>query len=185
MASDHITYTIIGSPVGEFVVGATDRGLCLFEFADRGGLDRIRARMLKRYKMEMKEGTHPMLDEGAKQSQEYFDGKRKDFDLTLDQKGTKFELSVWKQLMEIPLGTTCSYGEMAARLGNPGAARAVGRANGANYIAVIVPCHRVIEANGELRGYGGGLWRKKWLLDHERAMAGQPTDLFHLHAVEG
>ena len=173
MASEEVQYTIVESPIGEFLAGTTSKGVCLFEFADRGGLQCIQARIRKRYKMEMVEGKNELLNEVEKQAGEYFNGKRAEFDLPLDQKGTAFELSVWNELMKIPVGKTCSYGEMAERLGKPGAARAVGKANGANYIAVIVPCHRVIEAGGELRGYGGGLWRKKWLLDHERAMVQQ------------
>ncbi len=167
-----VTYTTIHTPLGEFLAGVTEGGICLFEFEDRGGLERIAARIRKRYSLEMRPGSDSLLDELQAQISGYFSGERTTFDLPLDQRGTTFERAVWNELMQIPCGQTKSYGEMAARLGKPGAARAVGRANGANYIAVIVPCHRVIEASGELRGYGGGLWRKKWLLDHEKKMTG-------------
>jgi O-6-methylguanine DNA methyltransferase len=170
MESETIAYKIIESPVGQFVAGVTTKGCCLFEFGDRGGMERIRARMAKRYNAELIEGNNGLLDEIEKQSNEYFSGSRREFDLPIDQKGTVFEKSVWNALMEIPYGTTCSYGEIAARLGKPGAARAVGRANCLNYIPIIIPCHRVIEANGELRGYGGGLWRKRFLLELEGAI---------------
>jgi AraC family transcriptional regulator of adaptative response/methylated-DNA-[protein]-cysteine methyltransferase len=176
MQSDNITYKIIQSPVGELIAGTTESGCCLFEFGDRGGIERIRARMMKRYRLEMKEGTNSLLSEIEKQSSEYFNGKRREFELPIDQKGTAFEKRVWEALMGIPYGETRSYGEIAAQLGKPGAARAVGRANGMNYLAVIIPCHRVIEANGALRGYGGGLWRKRWLLEHEGAIPKQMFD---------
>lgn len=173
MESETIIYKIIESPVGQFVAGVTEKGCCLFEFGDRGGMERIRARMVKRYNSELKEGSNSLLDEIEKQSNEYFSGNRREFDLPIDQKGTSFEKSVWNALMKIPYGKTRSYGEIAAMLRKPGAARAVGRANGLNYIPIIIPCHRVIEANGELRGYGGGLWRKRFLLELEGAIPKQ------------
>ncbi len=173
MESESITYKYIESPVGQFIAGVTEKGCCLFEFGDRGGLERIRTRMAKRYNVELKEGTNDLLKEIEKQSNEYFGGTRKNFELPIDQKGTVFEKLVWNELMKIPYGETRSYGEIAAKLGKPGAARAVGRANGLNYIPIIIPCHRVIEANGELRGYGGGLWRKRFLLELEGAIPKQ------------
>lgn len=172
---ENITYTIVPSPIGDFVAGATSKGCCTFEFADRGGLERIRARLSRRYRVSLTEGTNTHITMMTKQVKEYFEGKRKEFSLTFDLKGTKFEMSVWEALMKIPYGETRAYGELASMLGRPGAARAVGRANGANYIPIIIPCHRVIDANGSLHGYGGGLWRKQWLLEHEGAT---PKQLF-------
>jgi methylated-DNA-[protein]-cysteine S-methyltransferase len=101
------------------------------------------------------------------QLEEYFVGKRRDFDLPLRPQGTDFQQCVWRALTEIPYGVTWSYGELAKRIGNPNASRAVGLANGQNPISILVPCHRVIGANGSLTGYGGGLERKRWLLAHE------------------
>ena len=98
----------------------------------------------------------------------YFDGALTEFDLSLRMEGTAFQRSVWDALLEIPYGETASYGEIARRVGKPGAARAVGLANGQNPVAIIVPCHRVIGADGSLTGYGGGMERKRWLLAHER-----------------
>ncbi|GAA5131575.1 methylated-DNA--[protein]-cysteine S-methyltransferase [Alloalcanivorax gelatiniphagus] len=103
---------------------------------------------------------------------EYFAGQRRDFDLPLAPAGSDFQQAVWRALLAIPYAGTASYGELAQRLGKPGAARAVGLANGRNPLGIIVPCHRVIGANGTLTGYGGGLARKQWLLDHERRLAG-------------
>jgi methylated-DNA-[protein]-cysteine S-methyltransferase len=107
------------------------------------------------------------LPEVARQLQEYFAGKRKVFDLPLKMAGTEFQKRVWRQLTKIPFGETWSYGQLARRLDNPNGSRAVGLANGRNPIAVIVPCHRVIGADGSLTGFGGGIPRKQWLLSHE------------------
>jgi methylated-DNA-[protein]-cysteine S-methyltransferase len=108
-----------------------------------------------------------MLIHCVEQLIEYFNGERKEFDLVLQQQGTAFQQEVWKELMEIPYAKTISYFELAKRTGDTKATRAVANANGKNHIAIIVPCHRVIGSNRELVGYGGGLWRKKWLLEHE------------------
>ena len=103
-----------------------------------------------------------------KQIDEYFRGKREVFLLKLDPQGTNFQKLVWQQLVKIPFGKVVSYGEIASTIGKPKACRAVGRANGSNPIAIIIPCHRVIGSDGRLTGYGGGLWRKEWLIAHER-----------------
>jgi methylated-DNA-[protein]-cysteine S-methyltransferase len=111
--------------------------------------------------------TSPLLKKCIKQLDEYFAGKRKTFDLPLSQEGTDFRQKVWNQLMTIPYGRTISYLELSKQIGNTKAIRAVGTANGSNKICIIVPCHRVIGSNGDLIGYGGDLWRKQWLLEHE------------------
>jgi methylated-DNA-[protein]-cysteine S-methyltransferase len=107
------------------------------------------------------------------QLERYFAGKLEVFEIPLDLIGTPFQQSVWKELLTIPYGTTISYRELADRLGNPRAVRAVGGANGKNPVSIIVPCHRVVGADGDLVGYGGGIDRKRWLLQHERALAPQ------------
>jgi methylated-DNA-[protein]-cysteine S-methyltransferase len=112
-------------------------------------------------------GSHPLIDEAIRQLEEYFERRRRRFDLPLDLHGTGFQARVWKALLEIPYGETRSYGELASKLGMAGAARAVGAANGSNPVAIVVPCHRVIGSGGRLTGYGGGLDRKKFLLDLE------------------
>ena len=111
------------------------------------------------------------LAQTARQLSEYFAGRRREFDLPLRLQGTVFQKRVWQELTEIPYGTTWSYGQLAKRLGNPNASRAVGLANGQNPISILVPCHRVIGADGSLTGYGGGLERKQWLLTHEGALS--------------
>ncbi len=104
---------------------------------------------------------------GVRQLQEYFSGERRSFDLEIDPEGSDFEKQVWVELQQIPFGTTTTYGEIARTLGDPGASRAVGLANASNPVAIIIPCHRVIGADGDLTGYAGGLHRKRWLLAHE------------------
>jgi O-6-methylguanine DNA methyltransferase len=123
----------------------------------------------KRYRTEVVEATSavPLLEQLKTELAEYFDGRRSRFTVPLDPKGTEFERKVWNQLLKIRCGETLSYGEMAVRVGRPGGARAVGRANGSNYIAILIPCHRVIETGGGLGGYGGKIWRKKRLLELE------------------
>lgn len=115
-------------------------------------------------------GGDPVLAAAAAQLGEYFAGGRIDFDLPLDPHGTPFQRAVWTALQAIPHGATSSYGALAARLGRPRAARAVGAANGQNPISIVIPCHRVIGADGSATGYGGGIAAKQWLLEHERAV---------------
>lgn len=112
--------------------------------------------------------SHPFLREVQSQLIEYFSGKRKRFELPLNYRGTPFQLAVWKTLLEIPYGETVSYKEIALCLGRRGGFRAIGAANRANPLPIIIPCHRVIGSDGRLVGYGGGIWRKRWLLAHEK-----------------
>lgn len=111
--------------------------------------------------------NHILLEQCAQQLDEYFEGRRKQFTLPLHQDGTSFQTKVWDLLYQIPYGNTISYHQLAKQYGNPKAIRAVASANGRNNLAIIVPCHRVIGSNQSLTGYAGGLWRKKWLLEHE------------------
>lgn len=120
----------------------------------------------------------PLVIHCIEQLIQYFNGERRVFELPIHQEGTPFQLTTWNLLMSIPYGKTISYLELATRTGDPKATRAVANANGRNNVAIIVPCHRVIGANRELTGYGGGLWRKKWLLDHELKVAYGVQTLF-------
>ncbi len=110
----------------------------------------------------------PLLETAMNQIAEYFQGKRKNFDLPVELMGTYFRMKVWNELVNIPYGYTRTYGEIAIAIGNPQACRAVGQANHHNPISIIIPCHRVIGSDGNLTGYGGELWRKKWLLEFEK-----------------
>jgi len=160
----------LNSPLGEMIAGATDKGVCFLEWHDRGGVERIKQRVEKRYKVPLVKGNNRYLDQLEKELVDYFGGKLKKFGVKIDVTGTPFEKKVWEQLLQIPYGETRSYTQIGNRLGKPGARRAVGRANGANYLSIVIPSHRVIEANGNLRGYGGKLWRKKFLLELEAGL---------------
>jgi methylated-DNA-[protein]-cysteine S-methyltransferase len=148
----------ISSPVGELSLIANERSLVALLW-EKDGNDFCEDCVPSK--------RHPILDETEKQLKEYFQGKRSSFDIPLEPEGTKFQLAVWRALREIPFAKTCSYGAIAKRIGRPKASRAVGAANGRNPISIIVPCHRVIGANGNLTGFGGGLKNKKILLDLE------------------
>ena len=158
----------IETPIGAFLAGASARGIALFEFADRRLLERNVAAVRRRLGGPLLPGPSPHLDRLDNEVRAYFAGTRRAFDVPLDPQGSPFERSVWAELLRIPFGTTRSYTDVATALGRPTATRAVARANGANRIAVLIPCHRVIGADGELTGYGGGLWRKRLLLELER-----------------
>jgi methylated-DNA-[protein]-cysteine S-methyltransferase len=116
---------------------------------------------------------HSSLRAAVAQIDEYFCGKRKEFSLSLHLEGTEFQKKAWQQLVRIPYGKTATYAEVAAAIGRPEAVRAIGQANHRNPVSIIIPCHRVIGSDGRLVGYGGGLWRKEWLLAHERKNAGR------------
>lgn len=156
------------TPLGAMIAVADDEGLRLLEFLDRRGLKREIALLRRRLKSSIVPGESELLSEAARQVGEYFEGRRMTFDLRLAPVGSVFQRRVWTALCNIPPGTTRSYSEMAAQVGMPRAARAIGRANGSNMIALAIPCHRVINADGSLCGYGGGIWRKRRLLEHER-----------------
>ena len=167
MPRDKITYCFFDSPLGDMIAGATTDGVSFLEWTDRGGIDRILRRVEKRYRLPLEEGDNKHLKFLRRELEKYFVGSLSEFKVPLDVTGTSFEMLDWEQLLAIPYGVTRSYGDIAKALGRPGAPRAVGRANGANYLSIVIPCHRVINANGQLHGYGGGLWRKKWLLELE------------------
>ena len=158
----------IETPIGAFLAGATRRGVALFEFADRRMLERNVAAVRRKLGGPFLPGPSPHLDRLEREVREYFTGERRAFEVPLDPQGTPFESLVWRELLRIPHGTTRSYADVATALGRPTATRAVARANGANRIAILIPCHRVIGADGTLTGYGGGVWRKRLLLDLER-----------------
>jgi methylated-DNA-[protein]-cysteine S-methyltransferase len=155
-----ITTTTMESPVGPLTLTAVDGRLT--------GLHMDGQRHAPESSVDSERDDAGRADV-VEQLEAYFAGSRSTFDVALDLQGTEFQRSVWAGLLEIPYGETISYGELARRVGRPGASRAVGLANGRNPVAIIVPCHRVIGANGTLTGYGGGLDRKVWLLDHERS----------------
>jgi len=164
-----INYNTIETPIGKLLLAEYDKKLCLLEFPDKGVRDRL-APIERFYGEGSQEKSSPVLRETASQMAAYFAGKLRRFDLPLLMTGTDWQKTVWTALREIPYGTTVSYGWLAEKVCTIRATRAVGRANGANPISIIVPCHRVIGKDGRLVGYGGELWRKKWLLEHEGAL---------------
>jgi methylated-DNA-[protein]-cysteine S-methyltransferase len=159
-----MAHRTIDTPIGPLTLIASDDGLREIRFAN----DRA-----PRTVDGPTDADHPVLAEAARQLGEYFAGERQQFDLPLEPVGTDFQLAAWRALTRIPYGRTVSYGEQARRLGLAGKARAVGAANGRNPLPIVVPCHRVIGADGSLVGFGGGLDTKAWLLDHERRVAGE------------
>ena len=162
IATDTILYTTFDSPIGELLAVGDERSLTKLHMQDSRRPTRVGA------DWERDDGRFAALRE---QLGEYFAGERREFDLELELRGSEFERRVWDALREIPYGETRAYGEIAIAIGAPGQARAVGAANGRNPIAVVVPCHRVIGADGSLTGYAGGLERKRLLLDLEAPLA--------------
>lgn len=164
-----INYTTIETPLGKLILAEHDDRLCLLEFPD-DGLEKRLEPVERHFDDKSQEKSSSILKEAKGQLSAYFAGKLRQFDLPLSMGGTEFQQTVWNALREIPYGTTVSYGWLAEKVCTIRATRAVGRANGANPISIIVPCHRVIGKDGKLVGYGGKLWRKKWLLEHEGAL---------------
>lgn len=160
----------IDTPIGAMLAIGDQYGLHLLEFFDRTALPTEIARLQTRYG-PIPFGTCPVLEAVDAEVTDWFRDARSLFTVPVVQRGTAFEQAVWAELRQIPPGEVRTYGGLAQRIGRPQAVRAVGRANGANQVAVIVPCHRVIGADGALTGYGGKLWRKQWLLEHERRSA--------------
>jgi len=147
---------------------ADERGLLMCEFHDRPLLSKQLDRVEAICGGKPQDAPHEVIDQTRRELDEYFLGQRESFSIPLVLEGKPFQTSVWRELLQIPFGKTTSYDSIAQRLKKPGAARAVGQANGDNRIAIIVPCHRVIAANGSISGYGGGRHRKRWLLAHEK-----------------
>jgi AraC family transcriptional regulator of adaptative response/methylated-DNA-[protein]-cysteine methyltransferase len=158
------------SPLGPMFACATDEGLCLLEFSERRWLDKELKTISQLLDASIIHGMNDHLQQVENQMNEYFRKERTEFTIPLVTPGTEFQQKVWKELQNIPYGSTRSYKEQSIALGQPSAIRAVANANGMNRIAVIIPCHRVIGEDGHLTGYGGGIWRKKWLLDLERGI---------------
>jgi methylated-DNA-[protein]-cysteine S-methyltransferase len=151
-------YTLLESPIGALMLSGDASGLRGVHICNQKHAPKIESHWID---------SESPFQNAIEQLQEYFAGDRTDFDLELNPVGTDFQQRVWQELCTIPFGKTCGYGDLAMAIGKPNAARAVGMANGRNPLSIIVPCHRVIGANGSLTGYGGGLPAKEWLLRHE------------------
>ena len=162
----------VATPLGPMLVGATDEALCLLEFVDRRALPNQAKRVRERLGAVFAPGRNDITKRTEEQLDAYFEGELRRFDIPIRPVGSDFQEEVWSALADIPYGETRSYADVAAAVGRPRAVRAVGTANGLNALAIVVPCHRVVGADGRLTGYGGGLWRKQRLLDLERERAG-------------
>lgn len=158
----------IATPLGDMLAVSSHQHLVLLEFIDRRALPTELAKLHKLFKGDIGIGSYPPIEQLRVELQDFFEGRRAVFSTPLAPPGSDFSQQVWAALREIPAGTTCTYAELAEKIGRPTAVRAVARANGANQIALLIPCHRVIGADGSLTGYGGGLWRKQRLIEIER-----------------
>ncbi|HEV8541721.1 MAG TPA: methylated-DNA--[protein]-cysteine S-methyltransferase [Verrucomicrobiae bacterium] len=167
-SNEPIHVSVLSTPLGPMLAAATASELVLLEFADRRGLSGNFREMRRRMRRPLVPGENALLMGLKSELSDYFSGKRTEFSVPYRREGSPFQLKVWEALRSIPYGTSASYREIAKRLGIPQAVRAVGRANGQNRLYLIIPCHRVIANDGSLSGYGGGVWRKKLLLDLER-----------------
>ncbi len=161
------------TPLGPMFICATDFGVCLLEFVDRKMLETEFKDLQLKLKANIVVGENEHIKQAKIELTEYFNGTRKIFDVKLDSPGTEFQQLVWANLLKINYGKTSTYQQQAINIKNPKAIRAVASANGHNRISILVPCHRVIGKDGKLTGYGGGLERKKWLLDHEQKFNNQ------------
>lgn len=161
----------IVTPLGPMVVCANDDGIVLLEFADRRMLETQLVRVSKIFGARFRVGVNESMRQLDREFKEYFAGQRTVFEVPLVPTATAFQNALWRELLKIPAGKTSTYQKLATKLKKPKAVRAVGRANGDNRLTILVPCHRVVGSDGSLTGYGGGLDRKQWLLDHEKKMA--------------
>jgi AraC family transcriptional regulator of adaptative response/methylated-DNA-[protein]-cysteine methyltransferase len=173
---ERVVVTMLESPLGPLLAGANDRGVIFLEYTDRRMLENNFKSMRRRFGCGIVPGRHPTLEQLREELDEYFRGEREEFSVALASRGTPFQDKVWLELQRIPYGETISYDELARRVGQPTAQRAVARANGMNYVCILIPCHRVIGKDGSLTGYGGGLWRKRLLLELEKtgSLPGSP-----------
>ena len=182
-----LTSTWLPTPLGPMVAVASDAGVVMLEFADRKGLEHAILRIRRRCGTRgapatVVPGSHPHLELLRCELDEYFDGTRRTFTVPLAPRGSPFEQRAWQYLQTIGYGETRSYQDEATAMGNRAAVRAVGRANGYNHMAILIPCHRVIASSGELCGYGGGIARKRWLLEHERRRVDSPLNRLEQNA---
>ena len=167
-----IKITRYTSPVGEIIIGSYDSKLCICDWAVKNNRDSTDRRIQQHLNARYEEGASEIIAQAIVELDEYFAGRRTTFNIPIVFTGSEFQCTVWKELIKIPYGTTVSYGELARRISNPKAVRAVASANAANPISIFVPCHRVIGSNSKLTGYRGGLDAKKRLLELEHSKTG-------------
>ncbi|TCR02078.1 methylated-DNA--[protein]-cysteine S-methyltransferase [Neorhizobium sp. JUb45] len=166
------------TPIGPILAVTSETHLVAVEFHDEKTRDNAVSQLERKLKTNVIPGGSDALEQFSDEFAAYLAGKQFEFRVPLHYEGTEFERRVWRALLDVPLGETCSYGDLARAIGEPTAFRAVAQANNANRIPIVIPCHRCIGSDGSLTGFGGGLWRKKWLLRHEGDM--RPVGLFAL-----
>ena len=171
-----LVFNRILTPLGPMIAVADDEGIYLLEFFDRTALESQVKSLIRHQRRSLVSGDHPLIEQLAGELEEYFAAQRQSFEVPVVYPGTDFQVAVWNQLREIPYGTTCSYDDLARAMGKPGAQRAVGRANGDNRLAIVIPCHRVIRQDGKTGGYGGLVWRKHRLLELEKPVGQEFLD---------
>lgn len=167
-SAEFTAFKYIPTPLGPVITAAIDEGVCLIEFYDQKTSQNSISKLQQEFGGRLLPASNDILESLSLEIKDYFDGRLRRFNTSLALQGTSFQLRVWDELCRIPYGETASYQEIARRIGNPRAVRPVARAVSMNRINIIIPCHRVIGKGGELRGYGGGLWRKRLLLELER-----------------
>lgn len=172
LKNEKILSSEINTPIGKMIAGATSKGICLLEFDEPERLEKHKKHFLKTRNFEIRQGDSPFFEELEKQISAYFNKKLSVFSVPLDLIGSDFQLQVWNELLKIPFGQTRTYKQQSIAIGNVKSIRAVASANGDNSVSIIVPCHRVIGADGSLTGYGGKIWRKKFLLELESGQFG-------------
>lgn len=167
MVLSKITYRNMESPLGDILIGSTIKGVCFAMFTDSINFPQFKTKVERKFKAKFEEGNNSILDTLEMELGEYFDKKRTEFQVNIDVRGTQFQESVWKELLQIPFGETRTYKDLANNLQRYDAMRAVGNANGNNLVSIVVPCHRVIHKDKKRMGYAGGVERKKYLLELE------------------
>ena len=175
MYTDCIVTAIADTPLGPMVIGAASQGICLVEYSNGRRLEPEFNTLRRLFQCDVVPGHNELLEQLRAELAKYFAGELIHFQVPLVYPGSEFQRAVWDTLRLIPYGESLSYDALAHKLGKPKAVRAVGTANGQNRIAILIPCHRVVNKNGQLGGYGGGLWRKKALLELERRVAGSDS----------
>ncbi|MCF7766016.1 MAG: methylated-DNA--[protein]-cysteine S-methyltransferase [Verrucomicrobia bacterium] len=172
-----VKVAIWDSPIGPLIAGAHDEAICLLDYIDRRTLSAGLESLHRKFRCALVPGTHPLLERLQLELTEYFEGRLAGFTVPVAPEGTSFQRKVWHELRRIPSGRTISYDDLATRIGQPSAIRAVARANATNQICILIPCHRVIGKDGALSGYGGGVWRKRLLLRLEQSSAAELHDI--------
>lgn len=182
-ASPELVTATIDTPIGRMVAIASNAGICVLEFLDGRAAPSVARKFARRHGARAAAGPSAHVEQLRAELTAYFGGELRRFETPLDLRGTPFQRAIWMRVARAPYGKTITYAQVAARAGRPSAVRAAGHANGRNPVSIVVPCHRIVGTDGSLRGYGGGLWRKRWLLELERGESPTARGFTHGHGV--